>query len=249
MHKLGYFFIGIFIILFTTVFFGWNYIPYWISNALSQKMGVSVTIGHLNLKPNTTTIRKLIVGNPKGFNLKNALKIEEIQANAPFSSFFYDHIVIDKMLLSNLYLGLEFESATDTTGNWTVIMNNLQSSLGNSTSSSKEEKTFLIKLLAVDNIRISLFFKKGSAKVKHLKPIAHMEFKNVSSEGDFPMGQLTNVIMSEILKEIFIEQGLKNMLQDTIKSPQDVYDSIKSLFSLRDPEPSSNETVLTEKKL
>lgn len=232
MNKFWYFFICILILIGAGLFFAWNQLPDWISKTLSEKMGVSVSIDYLSCTHDTATIHYLNVKNPEGFDLDSALRVKKIKVKTPISSFFHNHIEIDEVLLSDLYLGLEFESPTNTRGNWTILMDSLRSSLNNSTSSSKESRTFLIKRLAVNNINIDLLFKKGGGKVKHLKPIAHMEFKNVSSEGPFPMGQLTNVIMSEILKEIFIEQGLKNMLQDAIKSPgQGVYNSIRSLFS------------------
>lgn len=235
MRKFVYFFICVVIILFAAAFFGWNYLPYWISSTLSQKMGVSVSVNHLHITPNTATIHNLDIGNPTGFTLDKALQIKKIQTNAPASSFFYDHIVVDEVLLSNLYLGLEFESVTDTRGNWTIIMNNLRSSLRDPDQSSKEGKTFLIKKLTIRNIKIDLVFKKNDGKVIHLKPIPYMEFKNVSSEGPRSIGQLINVVMTGLLKEVFLEQHLKDMLHDVIKSPgKGVYNSIKSLFSLDD---------------
>lgn len=233
MRKLGYFFIAIIIILCGGIFFGWSYLPSWISNTLSEKMGVSVSIGHLNLTPNTATANNLNIENPAGSTLNKALQIKKIEAKAPISSFFYKHIVIDELLLSNLYLGLEFESATDTSGNWTVIINNLRDSLRKDSTPSEKQRSFLIKELIVYNTQIDLVFRKDDGKIRHLKPIPIMKFKNVSSEGPLPAGQLLNMVMTEILKKVFIEEHLKDMLKDAIQNPgKGVYKSIKSLFSV-----------------
>ncbi len=193
-------------------------------------MGVEVSINHLHIGPTAVSLHHLNVANPEGSILNTALKAQKIQANLPLTALFRQEIVIDKMVLSDLYLDLEFESATDTRGNWTILINNLRSSL-DKMAASESTKDFLIKNLIVTNINIDLIFKKGDGKVRHLKPIPRMEFKNVSSTGPFPVGQLVNVVMTEILKEIFLKEHLKNMLQELIQSPaKGIYNSFKSLF-------------------
>lgn len=224
--------ISLVIIVFAAGFFVWNYFPNWAANTLTDRLGVSVSIGHVNFTPNSIGIYYLSVGNPPGSVQSKALKVQKIKTEAPLTRFLEKSIVVDKMTLSNLYLDLEFQTATDTRGNWTEIMNNLSKSLG---SPSKESKELLIKKLVVENLTIDLVFKQGDGRVRRLKPIPRMEFNNVSSSGDFPMGQLTNLILSEMLKEVFREENLKNMLEQVLQTPgrgaNSFYNSIKQLFS------------------
>ena len=230
MKKLVYCFIALIICLFVLVFVGKNYLPGWISTTLSQKMGVRVWINRISATPRTTQIHFLTISNPSGFILDTALKARLIEAKAPIYAFLNQHVVIDLVTVSDLYLGLEFVSETNTTGNWTVIVNNLQNSL--SQSNVDTGKTFLIKLLSVNNINIDLVFRKNDGKIRHLKPISHMEFRNISSDGPFPMEQLTKIVMSEVLKKIFLENNLKNMLQDAFQNP--AQGVLRSLFSLEE---------------
>ena len=237
MKKLWSILICVIIILFAAIFFSWNYLPYWISHNLSKKIGVAVSIGHMNLSPTRARILQLSIDNPEGCILDKALTVKKIQANSPITSFLHDNVVIDEVVFSDLYLGLEFESALNTQGNWTMIMGNLRSSLGGSSlgegvnTAEKKGKSFLIKRLAVERMNIDLVFRQGDGRIRHLKPVAHMEFKNVRSDGPFPMGQLTNIIMSEVLKEVFFDQHLQDMLQNLIPSPgKGAYNSLRSLF-------------------
>jgi hypothetical protein len=229
--------IGIIIIISVLVFFSWKYLPSWISDDLSQKAKVPVSITRLTLTPNNIGVYGLKVKNPKEFRLAYALKVKKIQSKAPLRSYFHDNVIIDQLDLNTVYLGLEFESPVNSKGNWTAIMNNLRGSLRE--DSSKEEKSsqkkVLIKKLIIRNLDIDLLFKTGKKDIKRLKPIPYMEFKNVSSEGGMPTSQIMNLIMSEVLKEVFSKENLMNMLKGTLDSPgrggAEVFNSLKSLFS------------------
>jgi hypothetical protein len=230
MKKLAYCLITLIICCCALVFFGKNYLPGWISTKLSEKMGVPVWMNRISITPHTTQIHSFKISNPSGFILDTALQARSIEAQAPVYTFFKEHVVVDLVTVSDLYVGLEFASATNTTGNWTIIVNNLQNALNQSNVDTG--KTFLIKLLSVNNIKIDLIFIKNDGKIRHLKPISHMQFRNVSSNGPFPMEQLTKIIMSEVLKKIFLENNLKNMLQDAFQNP--AQGVLKSLFSLEE---------------
>ena len=230
-------FVSFILIIVTALFISWNYIPYWISSSLSKKIGVDVSISYINLTPFSIKIYDLEVENPSKFQLKKALEVAKIETQTPATTFFKDEITIDKIALTNAYLGLEIESPTNTKGNWTYLIDQLNSSI-KSSSTGEGKKKFFIKKLTVDNLNIDLLVKSQGGKIKKIKPIAHMEFNNISSEGEFPVGQLTSIIMSSILKEVFSPENLTNMLKDTFTNPaqgaSDLFNTLKSLFSFTD---------------
>ncbi len=228
-------FIGILIVIFSVIFFGWSYVPSYISSALSAKAKVPVSISYISVTPNSINISDLRIRNPKGSILPMALKAKKTVSRAPIMTYFKDHVLIDEIALNGCYLGLEFESALNSNGNWSTIINNLRSSMQTDSKAAKGNKTVLIKKLIVRNLNIDLVFRQNNQGVRRLNPVSYMEFNNISSEGGFPTSQIMNLIMSEILREVFSKENLMNMLRDTIKSPgrsgTDVFDSLKSLFS------------------
>lgn len=233
MRKITYFLIPTVVLMFCLVFFTWNYLPDWVAESLSKKMKVAVSIARFNFTPTSATVYQTTIGNPRGSTLPKALQVARLKAKAPLSRLFKQAIILDEVTLSDVYLGLEFDSMLSSQGNWSVIMNNLSSSLSN--SSQKQSNSLLIKYLAIENLKIDLVFKNDNKGVRHLKPIALMKFKNVSGEGGAVIDQLTNIVMGEILKEVFNVNNLKNMLNGILKpsnpglSP--LYNSMKSFFS------------------
>jgi hypothetical protein len=196
-------------------------------------MGVAVFIDRFKFTPRSVAVDRTVIGNPTDSILANALKIEALEAEAPLSRFFKRSIVLDAVNLSDVYLGLEFDSMLNSHGNWSVIMKNLTSSL--KSEPSKKSKSLLIKHLTIKDLQIDLVFKQDNKGVRHLKPIALMEFKNVSGEGGALIDQFTNIVMGEILKEVFSMNNLKDMLNGILKPSNQnlspLYNSIKSLFS------------------
>ena len=224
----------ILLVSFVVIFFAWNYLPYFISNDLTRRLGVDVSISYINLGPRKIGLFNIDVDNPKGYKLKQALDVKKMAIKAPVNRYFHEKVVIEQIKLSNAYLGLEIDSAMNTNGNWTQIMDNLKSSLGG----GDPNKEYFIKSIIVENLNIDLVIKSTGGNVKRIKPIAHMEFKNVSSNGDFPAGQLTQIIMREVLKEVLSPANLSSMLKQALENPaggaQDVMNSLKSLFSFTD---------------
>lgn len=234
-------FIGLLVVIFALIFFGWNFAPSWISKTLTNKAKVPVSIKYLSLTPNSIGVFGLKVKNPKNSELTYALKAKKIKSQAPLMTYFRQNIVIDELKVSHAYLGLEFESALRPQGNWTVIMNNLRQSLHKDQKKPKENpKNVLIKRLIIKNLDIDLLIKQPKGKVQHLKPIESMEFENITSEGGLPTAQIMNLVMSEVLKEVFSQQNLMDMLKGTLQPPSmnnpQIFDGIKSLFSKVDGE-------------
>ncbi len=218
-------------------------LPDMIANKLSKTLQVSVAIGDMNFSFDSIKIDNLEISNPTGFKLEHAFTVQEIQIHAPLMGYLHNDIVIDEIDLNNVYIGLEFESPQGTTGNWTTIMNNAQNAQTKSSQSSSE-KTVLIKRLVLNNINADLLY-QSDGKVRHLPTIPQIVLVNISSKGGDLTDQLMNSALGQMLKEIFIRENLKEVLDKIFQQipggnpVQDALKPLKGLFNSVDKKEES----------
>lgn len=232
-------------------FIFWSRIPDMVANNLSKKLKVAVEIDSFGLSWGKLDAKKIQIGNPPGSLLSRAFACDEIDVFAPFSNYLDKKIVIDEIDLQNVYLGLEFDSASGTSGNWTKIMSNLQQSMGEESSGKQKKRkknkgeqpaqpatpasrSVLIHKIVLTNIDVDVVYRKEGGKVKRLPRIPRMELTEVSSEGGLPTDQILNSVLGEMLKQVFIKENLKNMMQDLLNTPSPIQQYIapfKGLFN------------------
>lgn len=215
-------------------FIFWSRVPDILANNLAKKMKVSVEIDSIGLGWGKIDVKKVQIGNPPGSILAKAFTCNEIDVLAPLIRYLDQNIVIDEIDVKDVYLGLEFDSASGTSGNWTTIMGNLKSNTGNTQeaesrkkkkkeqltpSSSSNTRTVLIHRLILTNIDVDVVYKKEGGKILKLPRIPRIELTEISSEGGMPLDQVMNSVLGEMLKEVFLKQNLKNMLQNLIQNP------------------------------
>ncbi|MDX8431710.1 MAG: hypothetical protein SNF33_07935 [Candidatus Algichlamydia australiensis] len=208
------FFIIIVILLFAAGFFAWNMVPSWVTNKLSKEAGVTVSIGDIGATLDKISVRRFAMGNPPGRTLSRALGIQKAEIDAPLSRYLDDNIVIDRVEAKNIYIGVEFDRKGSSSGNWTTIMGNIKR---NSLNSEETKKTVLIKKLRLRNIIIDLAYTNEPGKVKRLKPIDKISLNNVSSEGGIPSSVIMDIVIEQMLDEIFSIENLQNMIQGVIQ--------------------------------
>lgn len=247
-------------------FIFWSRIPDMLANHLSEKMKVSVEIDSIGLGWGKIDVKKIQIGNPSGSVLAKAWKCNEINVLAPFTNYLKQHVIIDKIDVKDVYLGLEFDSAIGTSGNWTKIMGNLKASTGtgeaSETSRQKKKKhrpppppaattssrTVLIHRLVLTNIDVDVVYRKEGGKVQRLPRIPRIELTEISSEGGVPLDQIMNSVLGQMLKEVFLKQNLKNMLQNLLEHPdsplQQYLGPFKGLFNAA-PQQINEGKVLT----
>jgi hypothetical protein len=195
----------------------WARLPDMLSNTLSKKMQVPVSVQSLGASWGQIAIHDIRVNNPPKSILAHALTCQQISIDAPFSRYFHDAIVIEEIHLTDIYLGLEFNSATTTDGNWTLMMDRIKAQEKRSPSQKTGTRSLLIKKLVLTNTDVDVVYRKEGGKIQRLPRIPYMEITNISSEGGLPMDQIMNSVLGEMLKEVFIKQNLKNMLKTLIE--------------------------------
>lgn len=224
-----------------TGFIFWSRLPDMAASHLSQKMKVSVQIDSFGLGWSKIDAKKIQIANPHGSILSKAFACDEIDVLTPLTNYLSDHIIVNEIDLQNVYLGLEFDSPGGTSGNWTKIMGNLKQSTEENSPSSTEKKSkknkqnkatppttkkpgrsVLIHRIVLTNIDVDVVYKKDGGKVQRLPRIPRMELTEISSEGGLPMDQILNSVLGEMLKQVFIKENLKNMMQEFMNTPSPV---------------------------
>jgi len=195
----------------------WSKVPNMIANNLAKKCKVAVSIQDMSLGPNRIEIDQVEIGNPSGSYLAKAFSCQEIQILSSFFNYFKKDVVIDEIDVDEIYLGLEFNSPSSTTGNWTTIMKNLKNASSSDPSPDKGAKrTVLIKKLVFTNISTDVTYRDRGGKVIHLPVIKQMVLTNISSEGGLPTDQIMQSVLGQMLKSVFLKQNLNDMLQELL---------------------------------
>ena len=187
---------------------------------LSQKMGTTVTIESIDFDEDSFTLNNLMIKNPPGNQLPTAFKVKTIEFKAPFDHYFKKHIEIDAITLNDIYLSLEFHNKQHTKGNWTTIIQNIDSNYSSTyppesqksseKKSLRKHRTVMIKKLLFYNIEIEIFL--YGDKPRQLSPIAAIELENVSGKEGIPTEEITEIIVQKMMEQVSSIKGLTNML-------------------------------------
>ena len=204
--------------IFIAAFILWSRLPDMIASHLSKTLGVHVSIHEIDILPTTIDIENFSIDNIPSGVLPTAFSVEQIFFSAPLKNYLGNPIQIERIELNNVYLGLEFDSATSTKGNWTRILSNAQS---HSAPTKQKEKTgsgkvVTIKEVVINNISTELVYLQGDGKIKRLPVIGQIVLRNINTEEGFPMDQLMNSVLGQMLTEVFIKQNLKNMIENLV---------------------------------
>lgn len=202
----------------------WSRLPDLLASTLSKKMRVAVSVHAVDARWEKILVDQVQVANVPKSVLANALTCNQILILAPYLAYLQSQIIVDEIDLNGVYLGLEFDSASGTSGNWSTIMNNIKASGMRHPKKSTEGEpshTLLIHKLVLTDIDTDVVYRKEGSKIHKLPRIPRIELNEISSEGDFPINQLMDSVLGSLLKEVFMKQNLNNMLQNLLK-PQKV---------------------------
>ncbi len=184
-----------------------------LTNSLSRKMRVKVEIDNVDISWRKVSVNGITIHNLQGSILPYAFKADNITIKTPFHEYFGKHTVIDDIILDNVYLGLEFDSISGETGNWTRIMTNLRC------ASEKDEMKkhygdheVFIKNIYVNDVQAQVTYRDKDTIID-LPHIESMDFHDLSSEGEEVSYQIMNSVLGETLVSIFIRQNIGNMLK------------------------------------
>jgi hypothetical protein len=223
--------VPLFLIIFLVLHLMWNQVPRKLAQTLSNALQTSVLIGDATIAPSRIGLQKIIINSPRKSQLSKAFSCENLNVNAPILEYIKDDIVIDLIELDDVYLGLEFDSPQSATGNWTRLMDNLSKSTDKE-DPSRSSKNILIKKLRITNIKCQVVYLNKNDRPINLKPIAVLEFDNISSSSGFPVEQLSNSVLGKMLKQVFIQENLTDMLNKWVNPKESVPNILRKSLKL-----------------
>ena len=196
---------------------------------------VSITAVTLNPLEGTVSLRGLDIGNPKGFESKNAIEFGSIYSNVELKSLLTDKIVINEVSLRGANIYYELKGNQD---NIRKLMNNIKSnsskissgsgSSGSSDSGSKSKpKDFVIKKLNVTDSSLVLAAKLFELEEDKTLEVNDIHLTNVTKSNSKAVAkQLSNQLIAQITQALIKEKAdkyinkygdkLKNKLGDKI---------------------------------
>lgn len=207
-------------------FLAWSRLPDMLANNLSKKLGVSVSIQSMGARPKKLTLNQITIGNPPRYSLPKAFSARETELDAPLTTYFQGHVLVDEIAMEDIYLGLEFDSPSAAKGNWSTIFGNLEKE---GKLDKKDGKKVTIKRLVCKNIRTELMF-KSDGKVRKLPVIKQIVLKDISTEGGVSSDQLAGSILGQMIKQVFLEQNLNNMIKGLFTDPGGAVDTFLKPF-------------------
>ncbi len=233
--------IAMILIIFLGGYLALSFVPGMLATQMSLKLDVPVQMGRMGFTPWSISLNQLHIGNSENGILPEAFSAQSIQSKALLTEYLKDKITLESLTIEDIYLGLEFDSIKGTKGNWTEIMSNLEAQKNeNSQKSHSEKKSILIKTLSLKNIKTDVLYRDGNSGVIHLPPIKEIVLHNVSSEGGMLTDQLMSSVLGQMLKSVFVQENLKNML-DQLFQPKQHLDNLlspfKGLFNFQRPKP------------
>lgn len=214
------------------LFLLWSRVPDIVASKLSERLQTRFEIGDIKLGLKTLSVDRFDIHNPRGYTLPKAFSANQIMVEAPLAHYIKDHIEIEQIVVSDVYIGLEFDSPKSTNGNWKTLLGNTQKAQDESTKSASQ-KTVLIKRLLLTNIQAELYY-HSDGKVRKLKPIRQIELRDISSQGGNIGDQLLNSALGKAVKQIFIEENLKDILDQLFQAPSkpaDYLGPLKNFFN------------------
>ena len=158
----------------------------------SEITGTNVTLGGLNISPTkgTTSVKRIKIGNPKGYKSKNMFYLKELDAKLNISSLTDDTIIIESITIDNPEITYEMKTLTQS--NISEILDNVKAATAKPASKSKkaapakkdkgEGKKVIIKTLTVSNGQIEALVGAGSAKAPIKVALPTIQMKNIGQE-------------------------------------------------------------------
>ncbi|QVL57220.1 MAG: hypothetical protein KFB93_07510 [Simkaniaceae bacterium] len=211
MKKLIGILLGIIIILGVGGYIAYANSSLILAQIISHKTQVPVTIKKVEFYKESFSIQELQMSNPKEARLPTALKVESIEIDSPYRQYFEDPILIDQILVNNVYVNIQIYDKAQTKGNWHTIMDNMAEEHNSPLSI---ERSALIKKLILTNIQVDLILSDGS--MHHLSPINRLEFNNINSDKGIPIQEISEIIVQKMMNSIFLEKGLKAIIEAPI---------------------------------
>lgn len=170
---------------------------------ISKHLHVPSRIETLDLTKTAMDISNLWIGTPFRSRTKTSFSAESIEADANFMHVFADPLIIDRIEISNIYVGIEYYENGQT--NWSYMLGNTSEEKG-----PAKGRNYLIRTLVLENLTVEVT--QANGQKKRYPTIGRMEFHNLSNETGFPVNEIEKAIFNQMMKNIFDQFNLFKQL-------------------------------------
>ncbi len=186
--------IAVLLILAVLVFFWLIRVPI-LNSALSNRLGVTISVKWVGLWPSRTKLHKFEIENPSGFK-GNAFEAKQVVCRYSLSELFGDPTVIDGIEIDHSILRIDFTNPMSTANNWTA--------LGQMLHKQKSASKVLIRKLILTDFDVEIHGANYLARPKQTH-FDTLEFDDISSQEGFPTARLVRLIFQSSGIDQFIE--------------------------------------------
>lgn len=174
---------------------------------LSRQLHVPVTLRTLDIGKTRANLNHLWIGTPPQSKISTSFSAEQTEIHSTLEQVLGNPLLIDAIVMSNIFVGLEYYDAQGKKTNWTYILYQAPH------KKKKKERDYLIRTLVLENLTVEVT--QANGQTKRYPTIPRMEFHNISSETGFPVEEIEKAIfhlmMQDLLQKLPIKQLLKQL--------------------------------------
>ena len=244
-------FFTLFVLLIVLCFGGYMYMAraQFLSNALSTALDTPVTVRHIDFSSDGLLIKEIVIKNPPGCELKDALSIARVQVKTNWGALIKgvlglssDKIIIDQLRIDKPEMTFELFNVTGSDNNWSRILEKVteESSHKKSRGEKKSKKPsksveFAInKLLLTD---VTLEMKHHSLGKASFKPalIERIEVRDIGQDNGVALQdicvEVTTILMKEAAKQFSLNQmSPEQILKDYFAPPEENLNKVQNIL-------------------
>jgi uncharacterized protein involved in outer membrane biogenesis len=207
----------------------------------SEITGTNVTLGGLNISPTkgVASVKRVKIGNPKGYKSKNMFYLKELDAKLNISSLTDDTIIIESITIDNPEITYEMKTLTQS--NITEILDNVKANTAKPASEPKksapakkdkgEGKKVIIKTLTVTNGQIEAVVGAGSVKAPIKVALPTIQMKNIGQEKKgASVAETISTVLTKILQtasQTVVSANLSELKDASLNELKNVGDNLK----------------------
>lgn len=238
-------FITFFVLLFAAIYFCMPSMESIVKKVVhkygSEITGTNVSLGGISISPTkgVASVKRVKIGNPKGYKSKNMFYLKELDAKLNISSLTGDTIIIDSIVIDNPEI--TYEMKTLTKSNITEILDNVKSNTAKSSSESKpadsakqnkgEGKKVIIKSLTVSNGQINAVLGAGTMKAPVKVALPTIQMKNIGQQKKgASVAETISTVLTKILQtasQTVVSANLKELKDSSLNELKNVGDNLK----------------------
>ena len=191
------------------------------SAALSDLLGVEVTIDDISLGFNRLSVSGLKIGSRPESQLDHAFKAKEIHVEGlGFWELFQSRIEVDDVNIKNPNIGVELYNSAGSDNNWSRITEGIDE------KAYDDITRIQINHLLMEDIEITAVGGPLGQKVKNIKVKDPLELHDIGGDKPLPYNELAKVVIKAIIKHISVVETLGGITKNILKTPGEILDKI-----------------------